>query len=113
MKNYDLIIRGGMVVNNDEVSKLDIAVLEGKIVEVKEEISGTAKEEVDAKGKHVLPGGYDSHVHFNEPGRTDWESLWTGTSALAAGGFTLFTDMPLNSTPVTTNGKNFDLKLEK
>lgn len=101
-----------MVVTEDIVAKLDIAVVDGSIVEISPEISGTAKEEIDAYGKHILPGGYDCHVHFNEPGRTDWESLWTGTSSLAAGGMTSFTDMPLNSTPVTTNGKNFDLKLE-
>lgn len=113
MKNYDLIIRGGMVVKDNEVKKLDIGVVDGKIVELSEEISGSTKEEIDVKGKHIFPGGYDCHVHFNEPGRTDWESLWTGSSALAAGGMTSFTDMPLNSTPVTTNGKNFDLKFEK
>lgn len=112
MKNYDLIIRGGSVVTEDNVKKLDIGIVDGKIVELAEEIRGTAKEEINAEGKHVFPGGYDCHVHFNEPGRTDWESLWTGTSALAAGGMTSFTDMPLNSTPVTTNAKNFDLKLE-
>lgn len=113
MRNYDLIIRCGTVVKDDEVIKLEIGVVDGKVVELAEEINGIAKEEVNASGKHVFPGGYDCHVHFNEPGRTDWESLWTGSSALAAGGMTSFTDMPLNSTPVTTNGKNFDLKLEK
>lgn len=112
MKNYDLIIRGGKLVKENEVKNLDIGIVEGKIVELSEEISGDAKEEIDAKGKYIFPGGYDCHVHFNEPGRTDWESLWTGSSALAAGGMTSFTDMPLNSTPVTTNAKNFDLKLE-
>lgn len=113
MEKFDLIIRGGKVVIEDEIKKLDIAVIDGKIAELSEEINGSPKEEIDAKGKHVFAGGYDCHVHFNEPGRTDWESLWTGSSALAAGGTTSFTDMPLNSTPVTTNAKNFDLKLEK
>lgn len=112
MKDYDLIIRGGTVVKENEVKKLDIGIVDGKIVELSEEITGSVKEEINANGKYVFPGGYDCHVHFNEPGRTDWESLWTGSSALAAGGMTSFTDMPLNSTPVTTNAKNFDLKLE-
>ncbi|WP_313758175.1 allantoinase AllB [Tissierella sp.] len=112
MSKFDLIIRNGMVVTDKLVEKLDIAVVDGSIVEIAPEISGTSKEEIDAKGKYILPGGYDCHVHFNEPGRTNWESLLTGTSSLAAGGMTSFTDMPLNSTPVTTNGKNFDLKLE-
>ena len=50
----------------------------------------------------VLPGLIDAHVHFNEPGRTEWEGLATGTAAAAAGGVTLAVDMPLNSCPVTT-----------
>ena len=45
-----------------------------------------AREEVDARGLQVLPGVVDAHVHFNEPGRTDWEGFATGTAALAAGG---------------------------
>lgn len=113
MEKYDLIVRNGLVVTDNGVEKLDIAVVDGSIVELSPEITGVVKEEIDATGKHIFPGGYDCHVHFNEPGRTDWESLITGTSSLAAGGMTSFTDMPLNSTPVTTNGKNFDLKLER
>lgn len=112
MSKYDLIVRNGNIVTEDGVKKLDIGVVNGTIVEMSPEIIGTATETIDATGKHIMPGGYDCHVHFNEPGRTDWESLLTGTSSLAAGGMTSFTDMPLNSTPVTTNGKNFDLKLE-
>ncbi|HME12726.1 MAG TPA: amidohydrolase family protein, partial [Candidatus Acidoferrum sp.] len=50
----------------------------------------------------ILPGLVDSHVHMNEPGRTDWEGFFTGTRAAAAGGYTLLVDMPLNSLPATT-----------
>ncbi len=50
----------------------------------------------------ILPGCVDTHVHFNEPGRTEWEGFATGTAAAAAGGVTLAVDMPLNSSPVTT-----------
>ncbi len=50
----------------------------------------------------LLPGLVDSHVHLNEPGRTDWEGFETGTAAAAAGGVTTIVDMPLNSVPVTT-----------
>jgi allantoinase len=50
----------------------------------------------------LLPGLVDSHVHLNEPGRTDWEGFETGTAAAAAGGITTVVDMPLNSLPVTT-----------
>ena len=50
------------------------------------------------------------HVHFNEPGRTDWEGAATGSRALAAGGGTLFFDMPLNSTPCLIDAREFDSK---
>ena len=69
--------------------------------------------ELDATGLHVFPAGLDPHVHFNEPGRTHWEGLETGTAALAAGGFTAFFDMPLNSRPPTIDGAAFDAKLQR
>ena len=50
----------------------------------------------------LLPGLVDSHVHVNEPGRTEWEGFETATRAAAAGGVTTLVDMPLNSSPVTT-----------
>src|SRR5262249_9866817 len=50
----------------------------------------------------ILPGLVDSHVHINEPGRTEWEGFATGTRAAAAGGYTLIADMPLNCLPPTT-----------
>ena len=68
-------------------------------------------EEVDASGLHVFPGGVDPHVHFDDPGRTEWEGVATGTRALAAGGFTTYVDMPLNNIPVTIDGPSFDAKL--
>src|SRR5438105_27538 len=57
---------------------------------------------VDAGDRLVLPGLVDTHVHINEPGRTDWEGFATATRAAAAGGVTTLIDMPLNSSPVTT-----------
>jgi allantoinase len=51
----------------------------------------------------ILPGLVDSHVHINEPGRSDWEGFETATRAAAAGGYTLLVDMPLNCVPATTN----------
>ena len=50
----------------------------------------------------ILPGLVDSHVHINDPGRTDWEGFRTATRAAAAGGYTLLVDMPLNCLPATT-----------
>jgi len=57
---------------------------------------------IDAGEHVVMPGLVDTHVHLNEPGRTDWEGFETGTRAAAAGGVTTLIDMPLNSVPATT-----------
>jgi allantoinase len=58
----------------------------------------------------LLPGLVDSHVHLNEPGRTDWEGFETGTQAAAAGGYTMLVDMPLNCVPATTSVSALDAK---
>jgi allantoinase len=105
-----VIVRGGTVVTARGSELADVAVEDGVITEVRPKISGGG-EEVDATGLHIFPGGIDSHVHFNEPGRTDWEDVAHGTAALAAGGYTCFVDMPLNNLPVTTTVEAFDLKL--
>ena len=97
----DLVVRGDLE---------DIAIEDGKIVAIGPELSLRAAEELDARGLHVFPGLIDVHLHFNEPGRTDWEGAATGSRALAAGGGTLFFDMPLNSTPCTVNAAAFDRK---
>jgi allantoinase len=96
----DLVVRGDV---------RDIAIEDGKIVAIGPELPGAA-EEIDAHGLHVFPGLIDVHLHFNEPGRTEWEGAATGSGALAAGGGTLFFDMPLNSTPCTVNADAFDQK---
>jgi allantoinase len=106
----DLVIRGGTVVTPGGVVDADIAVTDDVISAVGPNLPA-APEEIDATGLHVLPGGIDSHVHFNEPGHTDWETIANGSAALAAGGYTAFVDMPLNSLPVTIDGDSFDQKL--
>lgn len=106
----DLIIRRGSIVTPEGVTQGDIAVVEGKIVRVAAGIPESAEKEIDARGLHVFPAVLDAHVHFNEPGRTDWEGLATGSTALAAGGGAWFCDMPLNSTPPVTDGASFAAK---
>jgi allantoinase len=73
-------------------------------------LEGSARTE--GEGAYIFPGGIDLHVHFNEPGRTEWEGFATGSLAAAAGGLTYVADMPLNSIPPTTTVEAFDLKLE-
>lgn len=63
-------------------------------------------------GRTLLPGGVDTHVHLNEPGRTHWEGFATGTRAAAAGGITSVIDMPLNSIPPTVSVRALDVKLD-
>lgn len=95
----DLIVRGGRVVTPDGVLELEIGILHGKIVRMLPEINEEPLATLDATGRYVFPGIIDAHVHFNEPGRAEWEGLAHGSLALAAGGGTCFFDMPLNSEP--------------
>lgn len=95
----DLIVRGGKIVTPDGIVRGDIGVRRGKIVQIAPSISDEADTTLSGKGRYVFPGIVDAHVHFNEPGRTDWEGLASGSAALAAGGGTCFFDMPLNSEP--------------
>lgn len=106
----DLIIRNGSVVTFEGVTIADVAVAEGRIVRVAANIAESAEKEIDARGLHVFPAVLDAHVHFNEPGRTGWEGLASGSAALAAGGGAWFCDMPLNSTPPVTDGATFAAK---
>jgi allantoinase len=106
-----MIIRGGTVVTARGVEKADIAIAGDQITAVGPNLADDG-EEIDASGLHVFPGGIDSHVHFNEPGRTEWETIANGSAALAAGGYSCFIDMPLNNLPVTTDAAAFDPKLE-
>jgi allantoinase len=108
----DLLIRGATVVLPGVLgAKADVAVQDGRIAAIGPELEGGAREEVDAPGLHVMPGVLDAHVHFNEPGRTDWEGWATGTRALAAGGATACIEMPLNAHPPTIDAAAFDAKL--
>lgn len=106
----DLIVRGGSLVLSDGVVAGDVAVAEGRIVAVGPELDGPAASTIDATGLHVFPGMIDAHVHFDEPGRTDWEGIASGSRAFAAGGGTIYFDMPLNASPPTVDGASFDLK---
>ena len=108
----DLVIRDGTVVTSSSLGLADVAVTDGRISAVGQNLKVAAAQEIDASGLHVFPGGIDSHVHFNEPGRTQWETIAHGSAALAAGGCTTFIDMPLNNLPVTIDGPAFDVKLE-
>jgi allantoinase len=110
MTELDLVIRGGTIVTADGATVADISVSDGVIVDVSPEVAIRAREEIDARGLHVFPGTIDVHVHFNEPGRTDWEGWETGSAACAVGGTTTVAEMPLNAHPPTIDGPSFDAK---
>jgi dihydroorotase len=101
--NYDLILKGGTVVNHDGEGIRDVAVSGGQIAAIGE-ASGSAAEIVDCRGLHVLPGVIDSHVHMREPGLTHKEDLETGSHAAVMGGVTAVFEMP-NTEPTTTNAQ--------
>ncbi len=105
-----LVIRGGTVVLPTGQRAVDIAVRDGVISAIGSEVSDE-DEVIDAIGLVVLPGVVDAHVHFNEPGRADWEGWEAGTRGAAAGGVTTVLEMPLNAHPPTTTAAAFDAKL--
>ncbi len=88
----------------------DIAIKDGVIVAIGSEVAG-AEDVIDARGLVVLPGVVDAHVHFNEPGRAEWEGWEAGTRGAAAGGVTTVLEMPLNAHPPTTTPAAFDEKV--
>lgn len=103
MSATELVIRGRRVVLPGGVRAASVHVANGKIVAVAEHDAAPAGARVvDADDAVVMPGVVDTHVHVNEPGRTEWEGFRTATQAAAAGGVTALVDMPLNSVPATT-----------
>ena len=109
----DLLIQDAVLVTHSGMCKAELAVSGEKIAGIVEPDSGIQAEEViSAKGKYLLPGIIDSHVHFNEPGREEWEGFSSGSRSAAAGGITTILDMPLNSNPCTITAKELQRKIE-
>jgi allantoinase len=111
MSTYDLVIRGGTLVTSTGLQRVDVAIADEHIVALAPEINERASAVIDAHGLHLFPGVVDAHVHFNEPGRADWEGIASGSQSLAAGGTTTFFDMPLNAHPPTIDAASFAVKL--
>ena len=109
----DLYLKNAQVVTEKAVFPGGVVVDSGIIAEVvssSPEIN--ASEVINLKGKLLLPGIVDGHVHFNQPGRDHWEGYRTGSMAAAAGGVTTVLDMPLNATPPTINKSLLEHKRE-
>jgi allantoinase len=113
MHPVELVIRGRRVVTEHGIGPAAVHITRGYIsaISVYEDVPDGA-ELIEAFDSIVMPGLVDTHVHVNEPGRTDWEGFETATSAAAAGGVTTIVDMPLNSIPATTTLEGLKTKLE-
>jgi allantoinase len=99
---YDLLLRSRRVVLPDGVRPAVVAVADGRIAAVLKHTARPGSAALVELGDDaLLPGLVDTHVHVNEPGRTEWEGFATATRAAAAGGVTTIIDMPLNSLPPT------------
>ncbi|MSO92997.1 MAG: allantoinase AllB [Rhodospirillales bacterium] len=100
-KTVDLVISGGTIVSPESSFQGSIAIQDGMIVEVgADSRMPDARDVIDAKGKHLLPGAIDSHVHFREPGFTHKEDWRTGSTAAAFGGVTTVMEMPNTNPPI-------------
>jgi allantoinase len=107
----EAILRGRRVITPEGSRPAAIHVSHGRIIAVEEyEHTGAGIPVTDAGDAVILPGLVDTHVHINEPGRTDWEGFASATRAAAAGGVTTLLDMPLNSVPATTTAAALETK---
>jgi allantoinase len=113
MNAPEFVIRGRRVVTPEGVVKASsVHVRDGRIVALgafEDAPHACPLVEVDDEAI-VLPGLVDTHVHINEPGRTEWEGFETATRAAAAGGVTTLVEMPLNSIPATTTLESLETK---
>jgi len=101
MQIVDLVIKNGTIVTSAGRFQAGIAIDEGRIAAIGKEVNLPKGDSViDAKGKFILPGIIDAHVHFRDPGDTEKEDFATGTAAAAAGGVTTVLDMPNTRPPV-------------
>ena len=101
-KTFDLVIKGGTLVNHSGTGKADIGVRDGKIARIGNIDGADAGETINVTGLHVLPGVIDSQVHFREPGAEHKETLAAGSRAAVLGGVTAVFEMP-NTNPLTTD----------
>jgi allantoinase len=103
----ELWVKNGYVFTSEGFRFACIKIKDGVIEDIYDSEPQPQKEHnvncIDASGYLVVPGFIDAHVHFNDPGRTDWEGIETGSKAASIGGTTTIFDMPLNCSPSVTN----------
>src|SRR5258708_4360346 len=121
MSDIDLVIRGQKVILSElpegqaaGIEPASIHIRRGAIAAIKdyEDVPSDCVIEQAHEESIVMAGLVDTHVHINEPGRTEWEGFSSATRAAAAGGVTTLIDMPLNSIPPTTTPLGLKTKIE-
>ena len=103
-ETFDLVFKGGTLVNHAGEGLADIGVRDGRIAAIGDIAEGVAGETIDATGLHILPGVIDSQVHFREPGLEHKEDLASGSRSAVLGGVTAVFEMP-NTKPATTSAE--------
>lgn len=112
MTTVDMVVKGGRIVRADGAFEAGIAIQDGRIVGILEDaLLPEARQVVDARGKIVMAGVVDPHVHVREPGHVEREDWITCTRAAAAGGVTTILDMP-NNVPPVNSARTWLAKLE-
>ena len=110
-QRFDVILKGGTVVNHDGEGVRDIGITKGRIAELGPLSQASAAEVIDCKGLHILPGVMDTQVHFREPGLEQKEDLETGSRSAVMGGVTAVFEMP-NTNPLTVTEETFTAKIK-
>jgi dihydroorotase len=100
-RSFDVVLHGGVLVNQDGVAERDIGVIDGKIAEIGQLSNFEAAEKINCRGLHILPGVIDTQVHFREPGMPHKEDLESGSRSAVLGGVTAVFEMP-NTDPLTS-----------
>ena len=100
-RSFDVVLHGGVLVNQDGVAERDIGVIDGKIAEIGQLSNFDAAEKINCRGLHILPGVIDTQVHFREPGMPHKEDLESGSRSAVLGGVTAVFEMP-NTDPLTS-----------
>ena len=103
-RSFDLLLKGGTVVNHEGRTLRDIGIADGRIAALGDLSRASAGRTIECGGLHVLPGVIDTQVHFREPGLTDKEDLESGSRAAVLGGVTAVFEMP-NTDPQTVTAE--------
>src|SRR4029077_9348294 len=111
-QHYDLILKGGTVVNHDGEGARDLGISGGRIAALGDLSHASAGEVIDCRGLHILPGVIDTQVHFREPGLIHKEDLESGSRGAVLGGVTAVFEMP-NTEPTTTSAEALADKVKR